>query len=205
MEWRGSGLEWWALGAGGVVNLRGNVALLGGIRLEHLSLKPEDPVDPFGNLQRLRDTYGDRYSSNFLTKLWIPYFGVQFDGQNYQGKVLFSPVAWANVKIPFSFLFVFMEHGTSFIGFENAEYDFKPNGLWLEGDLQYDMRVRGNLGCNLWFKGSWLQIRGRGREGYEAEGTEHGVPVAPFYDSASANGSYTNYILAGGLSASWAF
>ncbi len=205
MEWRGSGLEWWAIGGGGAVNLRRNVAVVGGMKIEHLSLKLEDPVDPLGNFQRLRTTYGDRCSGDFLTKLWIPYLGIQFDGLNYRGKLLFSPVAWADVKIPFRFLYLFFAHGSSFIGVEDAQYDFKPNGLWLEGDLQYDMRVHGNLGCNLWLKGSWLQIRGRGREGYESNGVDHGVPEAPIYDSSSADGSYSTHILAGGLCATWTF
>ncbi len=202
VEWRGTNLEWWAIGGGGAVNLQRNFAVVGGMKIEHLSLRLADPVDPTGIIRDFQAIFGDRYSSDFRTKLWIPYFGIQFDGLNYRGQLLFSPVAWADVTIPFRYLYV----DTPFIGFEEARYRFKPSGLWLAADLQYEMRLMSNLGGNLWFKGSWLQIKGRGREGYQLDAVNAGVPLNGLLtDAGSANGKYTTYILAVGVCGTWTF
>jgi hypothetical protein len=202
VEWRGSNLEWWAIGGGGAVYLRDNLAVVGGMKIDHLSLRLADPIDPRGFIRGFQATYGDRYSGDFRTKLWIPYFGIQVDGSYYRGKLLFSPVAWADVRVPFRYLYI----DTPFIGFEDAQYRFKPDGLWLAGDLEYEIRVQSNLGCNIWFKGSWLQIRGRGTEGYQLDAVNAGVPLQNLLtDSGSANGSYSSYILAVGVCGTWTF
>jgi len=197
VEWNGTGLEWWAIGGGGSLNLRRYFAIVGGMRIEHLSLNLADPVDPIGAIQFLRTTFGNRYSSDLRTKLWIPYFGIQVDGLNYRGKLLFSPVAWADVIVPFRYIISApLVFGTSV---EEARYRFKPNGLWLAADLQYEMQPLSNLGCSLWFKGSWLQTKGTGREGYRLAGESvFNVPFS-FTDSGSADGRYTTYILAIGV------
>ena len=195
-EWRGSKLEWWALGAGGAFTVRRNLDVVGGFKVEHISLTLADPVDPWGTLRLFQATYGDRYSGDLRTKLWIPYFGIQIDGLNYRAKLLFSPVAWTDVEIPLRYLLV----GSSAIGFEDAKYSFKPNGLWVEADLKYGMRILDGVGCNLWFKGSWLHVRGVGTEGYEYDVTVSGTPVFHYTESGSADGSLSSYVLAAGIS-----
>ena len=207
VEWRGSNLEWWAIEGGGGVRIRGNLSVVGGMKLEHLSLKLADPVDPLGEIRFYQAYYGDRYSGDFRTKLWIPYLGIQIEGLSYGAKLLFSPVSWADVRIPFRYLYVDVPHNPYFgVTFEDAQYRFKPNGLWLAGDLHYELRVRDALRCNIWFKGSWMKIRGQGTEGYRYDELFFGIPFHNvFNDSGSAHGSYTSSVLAVGLSGTLTF
>jgi hypothetical protein len=204
VDWRGSKLEWWSVGGGGAVDICGGVAVLGGVRAEQLSLGLGDPVDPLGVLQFFQAQFGDRYSSDLLTKLSIPYFGLRLEGLNFSSTLIFSPYTWANVKIPFRYLYVIP--ADLVYDFEEAQYGFKRGGIFLEGTFDYSVQATANAACTLWFKGNWCHIRGRGSEDYQQDVTQFGVPVFSFSDSAdSANGTFGSYVLAGGLSFLWQF
>lgn len=202
VDWRGSRLQWWSVGGGGAVNFGNQMAILGGFRAEHLSLGLADPVDPTGTIRRFEAVFGDRYSADLLTKLWVPYLGLAAEGPNFKSTLVFSPYTWANVKIPFRYLFIF---APGHYGYENAEYTFKRGGIFLEGTFDYRFRASANASCTLWFKGDWCRIRGRGTEDYRIDNTIGGINVFSSTNTASADGSFGWYVLAGGLSFDYTF
>jgi hypothetical protein len=203
VNWRGSNLEWWSVGGGGAINIKSDFAVVGGFKAEHLSLGLADPVDPTGIIRQFQATFGDLYTSDFLTKLYVPYFGFSLGGPNYTGTLIFSPYTWADVKIPFRYLF--LSAPQLLAGFEEARYAFQRGGILLEGSFDYRVQASANAFCALWFKGSCCQIRGRGYEYYQSIGTVAGNPNFSFSNSGSADGSFGQYVLAGGISLQCAF
>jgi len=199
--WRGSNLQWWSIDGGGAVDVSRDLAIIAGFKAEQLSLNLADPIDPTGVIRQFQAQFGDRYSSDFLTKLWVPYFGLRVEGFNSTGTLIISPYTWANVTIPFRYLFI----DTPFFGYEDARYNFNNGGVLLEGDIDYRVQAFANVGCTLWLKGTWCQIRGQGYEGYQGAVTNLGNIVASFSSQASAAGSFSSYILAGGLSFLYTF
>jgi hypothetical protein len=202
VDWRGSRLQWWSAEGGGAVNFGNQMAILAGFKAQHLSLGLADPVDPTGTLRRFQAVYGDRYSADLLTKLWVPYLGLAADGTNFKSTLVLSPYTWASVKIPFRYLFI---NAPGEYGYENAEYTFKRGGIFLEGTFDYRVRASANASCTLWFKGDWCRIRGRGNEDYRIDNTIDGITVFSFTNADSADGSFGWYLLAGGLSFDYAF
>lgn len=204
VEWRGSRLEWWAIDGGGCIDLTANIGIVGGLRLEHMSLRLADPVDPLGWIRSDQAEYGDKYAGDLLSKVWLPYIGIRTSAPYFKGLLRFSPVAFSNAKIPLRYTYI--EYlPWSWVIFEDAEYTFKRTGLWLEGSIDSAVQLSPNVRCSLWLKGSWLQIRGTGREGYDGIETVWGMVFDSYNDSGSAQGVYSSYTLAGGLRGEAAF
>ncbi len=197
VEWNGSRLEWWNVNGGASYSFTGSAAFVGGLKAEHLSLRLSDAVDPLGIIQQFQALYGDRYSGDLLSKLLAPYLGLRLDGFNARATLMFSPYTWANVSIPFRYLFVMPGIARSY---EDAQYTFKRGGILVEGTFDYRGQAYGNASCGVWLKGTWCRIRGRGNEDYVAAG-------APFTltNSQSAVGTYTSNVVAGGFSFLYAF
>lgn len=203
VNWRGSRLEWWAIDGGGGVDLTTNVGMVGGLRLEHWSLKLADPVDPTGLIREFQALYGDRYRGDFLTKVWVPYVGIRTAGPYFKGLLRFSPVVFCNAKIPLRYTYVDVPFGVTF---EETDYTFKRIGLWLDASLDSAVQVSPDFRCSIWLKGSWLQVRGRGREGYRLDFAAAGGASGNLFNlSGSATGVYTSHILAVGLRGEAAF
>jgi len=203
VDWRGAALQWWSVGAGGGAEIGNGAAVVGGFRAEHFSLRLTDPEDRPGVINFFESTYGDRYSADLLTKLYVPYVGLRFEGLNFTGSILFSPYTWANVKIPFRYFYVGIP-GVVY-GFEDARYTFRRGGVLLEGNLDCRVQASANTNCTVWFKGNWCQNRSNGREDYTAVVTALGVTVFSDSNSGSALGCFTSYVLAGGLAFDYAF
>jgi hypothetical protein len=201
VEWSGSRLEWWNINGGASYDFASNAALMGGFKVEHMSLCLSDAVDQGGVIQQFQALFGDRYSGDLRTKLLAPYLGLRLEGFNAKATLIFSPYTWANVSIPFRYLFVMPGVDRAY---EDAQYTFKRGGILVEGTFDYHVQAYTNAGCGVWLKGTWCRIRGRGNEDYRADITG----VAPFSlitDSQSAVGTYTSSVLAGGFSFLYAF
>lgn len=201
--WRGSRIEGWTLEGGGSVDLWSHMALLAGFRAEHFSFNLTGPNDPIGVIGYYHGFYGDRYSADLQIKFEEPYIGLRVGGLNYTGTLIFSPYTWANVKIPFRYLTVWIP--SILYGYEDAQYFFKRNGILVEANFDYRVRTTYNFGCEIWLKGKWSQIRGGGNEDYRYEETLLGNPSFSYTTSNSAAGSLTSYVLAGGLTVLYAF
>ena len=187
VNWRGSSLEWWAIDGGAGLDTMA-FTLLGGLRVEHLSLSLSGPVDSYGLIQYFAATYGDHYSGDFLSTLWLPYLGIRFGGGYWRSTLRFSPIAWTDLKIPARYFTFF---SPTVLTFEDASYTFKRGGLWVDGNLDYDLHTASNFRCSLWLRTSWLRIQGEGTEGYRLDVHLAGIPpFTPLTESNSATGVY---------------
>lgn len=202
VDWSGSRLEWWSIDGGGGVDLSSNYGIVAGLRLEHLALKLADAVDPNGLIQEYQAVYGDRYRSDLQSKVWLPYVGIRTSGSYFQGLFRFSPVVFCDAKIPLRYTYIAMP----LVGFEEAKYTFKRIGLWVDASLDSAVQVTPNVRFSVWFKGSWLKVRGTGSEGYQYDAIFANVVFDNVEEeSGSATGMYTSYVVAGGLRAEAAF
>jgi hypothetical protein len=197
INWRGTRFQWWSVGGGGAFDICSNFAVVGGVKAEQWSLGLSDPEDQSGLLnQFLVNFLPSGYSADLLTRLWVPYFGLRVDGHNFTSTFIFSPYTWANVQIPLS---LFANIPVPEVG--GWQYSFKRGGISFEGTLDYRVQASANAGCNLWFKGSWCSIRGSGSENFHGQIDN----LLSFNNSAEASGTFTSYVLAGGLSFLYAF
>ncbi|AFM22931.1 hypothetical protein [Desulfomonile tiedjei] len=199
VEWNGSRLEWWNINGGASYEFINNAAFVGGFKAEHLSLRLSDAVDSTGTIQQFQALFGDRYSGDLRTKLLAPYLGLRLEGLNAKAALIFSPYTWANVSIPFRYLFVGV-----ISAYEDAQYTFKHSGILAEGTFDYRVQAYANASCGVWLKGTWCRIRGRGNEDYRADLTV-GAPFTLITNSQSAVGTYTSNVVAGGFSFLYAF
>jgi hypothetical protein len=203
VDWAGSRLEWWAIDGGAGVDTAG-FTVLGGLRVEKLSLQLLAPVDPTGIIRDYQATFGDHYTGDFSSKLWLPFVGVRYSGSNWHTTLRCSPFAWTDLIIPARYLWV-ANPSPSILFFEQARYRFKHGGLWLDGAFDYDIHTTTNWRCSLWTRASWLKIRGNGSEGYQLNESFQEVPQSLYADSSSATGMYTSYNWAVGLRCEYLF
>ncbi len=200
VNWKGTRFQWWSVGGGGAFDISSNFAVVGGVKAEQLSMGLAEPEDQSGALnQFLVMNLPSGYSSDVLTKLWVPYFGLRVDGMNFTSTLIFSPYTWADVQIPFSLFATFTPLVAEVAGWQ---YSFKRGGISFEGTCDYRVQASANVACNLWFKGSWCSIRGSGSENFQGAQSN---PFVSFNNSGEASGTFTSYVLAGGLSFLYAF
>ena len=201
VEWKGSQFQWWAIDGGAGLDTPA-LTIVGGLRVEHLSLKLEGPVDSDGLIQYYQATFGDRYRGDFLNILWLPYVGIRTQGHCWRGTLRLSPVAWTDLTIPARYFYV---DSPALRFFEQARYTFKRNGIWLDGSVDYDVHTSSNCRCSFWFRANWLRIRGDGSEGYQLDGYFAGLTAQLLTDSNSGTGMYTSYNFGGGVRAEYLF
>jgi hypothetical protein len=226
-QWRGSGMEWWAVELGGDYAFPNGFSFLAGFRVDHMSLKLRDPVDRAGNpvnfaVQQLAPIFdnGITFSlsenafGDLQTKLWIPYVGLSVDGVNYRMKLLWSPFVWAKVSIPLRLL---QAYGIQSLGLTyeaDRALDFRYHvyspACFLEANFQYDVELNNMFGLQLWCRYSWLNARGRGSMGGRDDvlaslQTNDGLFVGSLLgsgansDSSSAWGTFGRYTLTLGI------
>jgi hypothetical protein len=202
VNWTGTGFQWWTAGGGGTIPIKGDMNFVAGIRTEQISLSLDGAVDTNGIIQSFQSIFGDRYKGDLLTRLWVPYIGLRIDGSNFKSTLLFSPYTWANIDIPFRYLFI----NTPLIAFEDAQYKFKNGGILIESTLDYNTEISENQSWGLWLKASWCGIRGGGSEAYKFDTLLSGTPFLNYsLNSESTGGSYTSYTIGGGIYATYVF
>jgi len=224
-RWTGSKLEWWAVEGGAVYELGNGVSVLAGLRRDHLSLRMEDPVDPFGrsvNFQYrlpglgVRGMGGEQAAGDLQTKLWLPYIGIRIDGENYRLSTIWSPFASAAVRVPQRL--ALYQAGIMIVPglppftvstFYDFGYRVSEPATLLEGTFDYDVDFPGRFGLNLWLRGSWLEVKGRGSLDAEwaYSRTFRGVVTnaSSGGDSPTATATLRRYMWSGGFTASMSF
>jgi hypothetical protein len=213
-RWDASQLEWWAVEGGVAYSIMNDVALLGGLRRDHLSFGLDNPRDAFGNPVNLGFSIPGIILANrtaaadFQLKLLVPYLGLRFTGDNYRGSLSWSPFANAAVKVPDHFIRNLSVLPLSLFTFSEAlewKYSMFRTGTQFEGALDYDLRLSSNFSIKAWAKGTWLRVRGKGNldELAKVFVSVLGTPV--LFDSISggnsATATLTTYRLAMGLGA----
>ncbi|MFC1836877.1 hypothetical protein ACFL2Q_19485 [Thermodesulfobacteriota bacterium] len=209
VHWEGSGLEWWSLEGGCAFPVADGAELVGGLRLEHLSLRLGDPVDPAnGLIVEFRDQYGDSYSMDLQTKTWIPYIGIRLNGSAFKACLIISPLTWANVRIPARYLYNDeLSSGAAFTIYEDARFSLNGGGVFLKGSIEYRAEIATGFDVSLWCGGSWFRINGKGTESYSSDLLVQTTGVASDVNDASesAAGSFSSVKLGGGLTAAAEF
>ena len=212
-NWDGTRLEWWDIEGSAAYRIAGNLRVVGGFRLDHLSLALGDPRDINGNPVDFSGiipplTVVDRTANGDIqTKLWIPFLGLQFRGPNYNASVIWSPFASGKVSIPTRWLAYtadFLIGGSE--TYENVQWKFTSfnPGAFLEGSLEYDVNVDSTYMFRLWCKGSWSKIRGAGNLD-SVNNSQSFFPFPPFTSSSHQSSSerntstLTRYFISGGI------
>jgi len=219
VTWTGTKLEWWAIDGQLLYRLRDNCSVLIGLRRDHLALNLSEPRDSNGEPLNFDDsgvfppfstfTRHQRYYSDLLTKLWIPYVGIQIVGPGYKASLIGSPFASAEMKIPVSLLFdltIFtFGFSTQLVSAENLQYHVLKPATFLEASFNYDIDVLPALAVGLWGNASWMSCRGLGNWDYHARQQvfNNGIPFPPnfFAQSQDNTTTYTRFLVGGGLSA----
>jgi hypothetical protein len=196
--WRGSQLQWWDIdGMAGYTFCKDWSALIG-LRYDKLTVGLKDPVDATGAPwifpNQTVNIWGD-----VLVKTWIPYIGLQFNGTNYSGLLLYSPFASTQVVTPQTF---FNDASPDFFEHFGPQWEFSNSGSFLEAYFAYNVPVLEAFQIGLWAKGTWMRFNGEGTWSgpyYETLG------FFTTYDSLSATGNLSTYGLSGGVTASLSF
>ena len=170
-EWNASGIEWWAIEGAAAYSVSDGAAIFAGLRRDHLSFGMTNPRDQFGNpINEAISVPGIvlltiANAADVQIKLWLPYVGLRVIGPNYRASVIWSPFANAAVKIPDRLvvnIFEFPPPSVTFLNGLEWRYSMFQTGALFEGQLEYDVNLGPNLFVNVWAKGSWLRVRGRG-------------------------------------------
>jgi hypothetical protein len=189
--WGSPDLEWWRIEGGGGVTFWGSWTLLAGMRWDHLQLRLENPEE------------GDPaavYNADFRAKVRVPYLGLRIVGSRARASLLYSPWAWTDFKLPFR-----LTPGRTVLGNpagEESKYSLSSGGYFLEGTLQYDLRMNGRIIFGVWADGSLMRFSGRGD--YRLLRREQGSAPSVL-GSVSGESSYSRHTLTLGLSAKYPF
>jgi hypothetical protein len=229
VTWTGSQLEWWAIEGRVMYRLRADCSLVAGLRRDHLAVNLGDPRDASGNPLNFGDSgvlfrgvtfaRNQSYYSDLISKLWIPYVGLELVGPGYRALLIGSPFASAEIKVPAAVLFdlalrvqlspFFPPATTEFLSSDSLLYRVNKPALFLEGSFQYDLNLSPSMTLGLWCSGSWMSLRGQGNWNHDswAQVIANGVPLPPNFDSQSQDNTatYTRYFLGWGLSGVWSF
>jgi hypothetical protein len=224
VQWTGSRLEWWQIEGALSYRASSNLSFLAGLKRDHLSVRLNDPVDAAGNsvnygyavpdedLPGADIVYNQAASADLLTKIWIPYLGMQLDGANYRASLLFSPFATVSTRIPlriFNFAGLFVGPFPLFTSQAVGEWDYRMSrpGCYLEGALEYNVNLNSAVSFQLWGRGTWLDIKGTGTLNDQDRGLFSflGIRQVSAAQADSALGHVSRTLLGAGLSAtvSW--
>jgi|GEM_PF-491446 len=219
-QWTASQLEWWAVEAGATYAIANNIAIVGGLRREHLSFGLRDPRTAAGAPANYQETINGiqlftiESLADFRLKLWVPYIGVQLSGQSYRARLNWSPFLGAAVKLPDQFIinnFVVVSPTITVLYDFQWKYSMSRIGTLLEGDFEYDLKFSPDVAVKVWAKGSWLKVQGSGNMDELVDYIDVVANVPPSVarlrasGSSSATATLTQYVTAVGLSAELAF
>lgn len=190
VHWNGTQLQWWLLDFGGGYCFRDNLSFLLGFRIDHFSVGLEDPVDTRGSIIMFP---GNTLVGDIRTKMWIPYVGVALRGEAYEARIIYSPISWAEVKVPLQFT----SGGVMLTFDQEMSHRLSDSGWYAGFDGVFRALAVDGFGLNVWASGSYSIIKGTGYYGWQ-EGTYGYWPDA-------ATSTFVTSALAVGLTASFEF
>lgn len=214
VQWDGTGLEWWTLEGSAGYRFSPGVSVLAGLRRDHLSVKMTNPRDEFGypfnyDSSSLGIGISERYYGDFMSKLWIPYLGLQVSGTRYRASFLWSPFASGDVKIPTALLITQTVFPITVGIGDDMRHRARGGAQFLECNIEYDCNVSSNFGLQVWGSCNWMSLRRNGKLDDTASAFLSVAGVVLFYDTDSISttdtATYRRYMLSGGLSAKFSF
>ena len=201
-DWSGSQLQWWDIdGIVGYSFIR-DWAILLGLRYDKLTVGLSDPVDANGSPINMINAAFPGTSTSILgdvtVQAWVPYIGLQCNGANYKGQLLYSPFASSQILAPQS-LYNFAP--AVFQEFSGIKWNFTNTGSFFEAYLEYrDVSLHQAIQFGLWARGSWMSSRGSGNWSLK-----YGEMIGGTTDAGSQNatGSLSTYGISFGISTSF--
>lgn len=186
--WRSSGLEWWQLAGGIGYQIVEELAVVAGLKHDHLQLELRDPI----NVAAPGQFIPDDYTADFRAKTWIPYIGAELRGSGYTVSLLASSIASISFKVPFRYLQTVADD-------EQALYSLMGGGYFLEGTIHYIMLGQSFFHMGLWAKASLMRFQGTSREDLVNAG---GIPLERIVSGSS---TYSRHEYALGINARFSF
>ena len=203
VEWNDCELNWRAINAGVGFDITRHFSIQVGLKVEHLSLDLENPVDSAGLIPRYVNTYGDSYSGDLESELLIPWIGIRAQASRLTADLRYSPYAHTDLKIPLTYTYI-SSPVLNYI--ENEDYSFRDNGHWFEATLAYDFFKSTKWLCSLWTEASWLWTDGNTSLDYRITAYPSGLPATTVYTgSTSEDGKYKNSTYGAGLRITYYF
>jgi hypothetical protein len=170
-NWEGSKVQWWTLEGYTGFRVTPCWSALLGLRREELSVSfthgpitlpvvvlPETNFSPVvGN-------------GNASSKLWLPYIGLEFTGRNYRASFLWSPFAAPDVAVS---LRHFWSETTTLLPPDSGQFQHQKSleldygiskraGDFIEYNVEYNLDTGSRFTFQLWSRGNWMWVRGRG-------------------------------------------
>ncbi len=166
LNWSGSQQRWWELNLGGLYCLTDDVAILVGYKGDSFT----ENLD-LGRDYRWAadDSSRDNLYSDFKVITRSPYIGVKICQSYFDFSLVWSPwLTSYDVNIPIRLVETVQLNFPPFdiIVIERDDHRWQLSGAGgqlLEAFAQTKWNYQGQLGVNLWLKGSWLQCRGDGK------------------------------------------
>jgi hypothetical protein len=219
VNWTAEQLQWWTIDGRLAYGLKPGLSAVAGLRREQLSFKMTDPTTDQGEPENVDHTgiyFGvpyeshQRYSSSLVSKLWIPYLGLDFMGNGYKASLIASPFASVEVLVPAELAFYLAFHFSPTRSVilrtdEALQYRVLKPAAFLEGNFTYDINVSQAVRLGLWCNASWIRLSGKGDWHYQYSGQS--PPSSPSSDSQTQEhtATFTRSLLGGGLSAMVSF
>ncbi len=201
VEWQGSDPLWGSVETGLVYHYNPCVSFLLGFRWSPFSMDLGNPVDPIGLITFFHQAFGDIYTSNMQTNLYIPYLGVRLyplEKERLKLTLLYSPIAFADVTQRFSYANVI------FPGFPNVyeqeKYSMSDFGNFVEAAIDYEMPLYRGMSLGLWVKGNYMRVDGQGTDTYSLTFP----PLGTLFTGAATGGAcLQEWTIAGGATISF--
>jgi hypothetical protein len=149
--WRASDLEWWQLDLRLCYRFMAKSGIVGGLKWDHLDFRIDDPYD----LDDPTDLRENSYRGDFQSKILCPYVGLQLEGQNYSSSLLFSPIAYLKLRVPFRYNDIHPAFQQ-----EESDYTIRGNGYFLAYTLQFFVKPLTYAKVGAWLDASVMKFKG---------------------------------------------
>lgn len=159
VHWDGRKVQWWMIDGGAGWRLPNNAVVLAGVRFDSFATTLENPRGAEVNQYPVGRT---EWYSDFTSKVWVPYIGIQFSGNNYVARLIGSPFASVQVDEPVSAT-TFRNNGRRRSA-NFGKYSLTHGGEVLEFSGESSLSISAMANLSVWGELSWAQFRGNGEQ-----------------------------------------
>jgi hypothetical protein len=160
VEWDGRNVQWWMIDGGVGWRLALNAVFLGGLRIDSFSATLENPHNAVAGQFPPGLTV---WYSDFASKVWVPYVGIQISGNNYVARVIGSPFATVQVNEPVS-VSIFRANSCRRKSTNSSKYSLTHGGGFLEFSRESSISIASMANLSVWGELSWARFRGNGHQ-----------------------------------------